>query len=86
MLCSFKEGPTTLWSIEKAKFRQWQTRLSLSDVAATTLGRAQHDHAMEAMARGARLPAWPYLMDIMATHGLSVIVGPSVFEAPLYTN
>eukprot|EP00961_Rhodomonas_salina_P079688 1070863-Rhodomonas_salina.2 len=40
---------------------------------------------MAAFTRGARLPAWPYLMDIMNTHCLNVIVGPSVFEAPLYT-
>eukprot|EP00961_Rhodomonas_salina_P136597 1837679-Rhodomonas_salina.1 len=40
---------------------------------------------MSAFTQGARLPAWPYLMDIMNTHGLNVIVGPSVFEAPPYT-
>eukprot|EP00961_Rhodomonas_salina_P033847 455207-Rhodomonas_salina.1 len=40
---------------------------------------------MAALNRGACLPAWQYLMDIMATHGLDVIIGPSVFEAPPYT-
>eukprot|EP00961_Rhodomonas_salina_P191791 2588182-Rhodomonas_salina.1 len=41
---------------------------------------------MAALNQGAQLPAWPYLMDIMETHGLNVIVGPSVFEAPPYTS
>eukprot|EP00961_Rhodomonas_salina_P055134 740755-Rhodomonas_salina.1 len=37
---SFKDGLTTLWSTEKAKFRQWQTRFQLSDGVAATLGQA----------------------------------------------
>eukprot|EP00961_Rhodomonas_salina_P198283 2675269-Rhodomonas_salina.2 len=75
----------TVWSVEKAKFRQWQTRYHLFDGVAATLGQVQHDHAMEALNCGASLPVWPYLMDIMATHNLNILVGPSVFEAQLYT-
>eukprot|EP00961_Rhodomonas_salina_P079255 1065338-Rhodomonas_salina.4 len=82
---SMQRDSSTVWSVEKAKFRQWQTRYHLSDGVAATLGQEQHDHAMEALNCGARLPVWPYLMDIMVTHSLDILVGPSVFEALPYT-
>eukprot|EP00961_Rhodomonas_salina_P293630 3933905-Rhodomonas_salina.2 len=81
-----QHGSDVIWSTEKAKFRQWQARYQLTETDAAALGQVQHDHAMAALNLGAQLQAWPYLMDIMDTHALDVVVGPSVFEAPPYTS
>eukprot|EP00961_Rhodomonas_salina_P010410 139472-Rhodomonas_salina.1 len=50
---SFKVDDKIVWSKEKAKFRQWQFRYHLSDSAAAQLGMAQHEHAIQALSRGA---------------------------------
>eukprot|EP00961_Rhodomonas_salina_P035298 474879-Rhodomonas_salina.2 len=60
---------------------QWKQRTGLDDAALAQLGSAEQQCSVQAAARGARLPGWPYLKQIMDVLGLDTIVGPSVFEA-----
>eukprot|EP00961_Rhodomonas_salina_P165515 2230056-Rhodomonas_salina.3 len=77
-----EEGSRRLWSVKRAKYMQWQQRTGLDDRSLAQLGIAEHQRSVQAAARGARLPSWPYLQHIMASLGLDTVVGPSILEAP----
>eukprot|EP00961_Rhodomonas_salina_P164900 2222068-Rhodomonas_salina.4 len=68
---SFKIDDKMVWSTEKA-----------SDSAAAMLCMAHHEHTIQALSRGARLPTWPWITALMSQLGLGVTVGLSVFKAP----
>eukprot|EP00961_Rhodomonas_salina_P208091 2808156-Rhodomonas_salina.1 len=63
---------------------QWKQSTGLDDATLAKLGSAEQQRSVQAAAaaRGARLPGWPYLKQIMDLLDLNTIVGPSVFEAP----
>eukprot|EP00961_Rhodomonas_salina_P021752 292594-Rhodomonas_salina.10 len=73
---------TRLWSVEKAKYAQWQHRTRHSDATLAKLGIAEHQCSIQVAARSARLPGWPYASQLMDLLGLDMVVGPSVLEAP----
>eukprot|EP00961_Rhodomonas_salina_P104654 1408853-Rhodomonas_salina.1 len=71
-----------IWSVERAKYAQWQHRTGLNDAALARLGITEQQRSAQAAARGARLLGWPYLQQLMSLLNLDTIVGPSVLEAP----
>eukprot|EP00961_Rhodomonas_salina_P304015 3941448-Rhodomonas_salina.1 len=73
---------TRIWSVERAKYAQWQHRTGHSDAILARLGITKHQRSLQAAARGARLPGWTYLAQLMALLELDTIVGPSILEAP----